>query len=268
MARLHPLAVYGVVKELRQAAREAGPLAVAGEPALADALVAELGRGTVPGAVRRGAGEGAAALVYVLAAPPSDDDRRVLKAARRAKVPIAALLAGGEVEAGAIPYVLTTDIVRMPAGSAFPVGELACVLAHRLDEQGTEVAARVPMLRDAVCEHLIARFARQAGLVGAAVFIPGADLPVLTLNQLRLVLRIGAAHGVEVGADRLPEILAVIGSGLAFRAGARQLVGAVPIAGWLVKGAVAYAGTRALGEAALRYFRARSAPAQLPARAS
>jgi uncharacterized protein (DUF697 family) len=35
---------------------------------------------------------------------------------------------------------------------------------------------------------------------------------------------------------------------------ARQLLGAVPVAGWLVKGGVAYAGTRALGEAAQRYF--------------
>ena len=32
----------------------------------------------------------------------------------------------------------------------------------------------------------------------------------------------------------------------------------VPVAGWAVKGAVAYAGTKALGEAAVRYFEARS----------
>jgi uncharacterized protein (DUF697 family) len=78
----------------------------------------------------------------------------------------------------------------------------------------------------------------------------------LTLNQLRLVLRLAAAHGVEVDQQRLPEVLATIGAGLGFRAVARQLLGAVPVAGWLVKGGIAYAGTRALGEAANRYFAA------------
>ena len=93
----------------------------------------------------------------------------------------------------------------------------------------------------------------------AAVFIPGADFPVLTLNQLRLVLRIGLAYGVEIDAQRWPEILSVIVSGIGFRAIARQLLGSVPFAGWAVKGGVAYAGTRAVGEAAVRYFEARAA---------
>jgi uncharacterized protein (DUF697 family) len=77
---------------------------------------------------------------------------------------------------------------------------------------------------------------------------------VLTLNQLRLVLRLASAHGIEVDQQRLPEILATVGAGFGFRAVARQLLGTVPIAGWAVKGGVAYGGTRALGEAAHRYF--------------
>jgi hypothetical protein len=32
----------------------------------------------------------------------------------------------------------------------------------------------------------------------------------------------------------------------------------VPLAGWLLKGTIAYVGTRAVGEAARRYFEARS----------
>jgi len=88
------------------------------------------------------------------------------------------------------------------------------------------------------------------------VFIPGADFPVLTLNQLRLVLRLGAAHGVAIDQSRLPEIAGTVVAGLGFRTVARQLLGAAPVAGWLVKGAVAYGGTRAVGEAARRYFAA------------
>ena len=259
MARLHPLAVYGILEELREAAQDVGPLVVAGEPRLAAALARELGRGAEPGAVRQAPPGGAPALVYVLAAPPSEEDRAVLEAARGGRIPVVAVLAGAEIEPDSVPHVLATDVVRAPAnGSPFPLAAIARVLAERVDDSGTELAARVPVLRDAVCEQLIARFSRQAGIVGAAVFVPGADLPVLTLNQLRLVLRIGAAHGVEADSQRLPEILAVIGGGLAFRALARQALGVVPVAGWALKGAIAYAGTRALGEAAVRYFRARS----------
>src|SRR5688572_31706532 len=48
-------------------------------------------------------------------------------------------------------------------------------------------------------------------VLGAAIFVPGADFPVLTLNQLRLVLRLAQAHGEEIDAQRVPEILAVVG---------------------------------------------------------
>jgi uncharacterized protein (DUF697 family) len=50
----------------------------------------------------------------------------------------------------------------------------------------------------------------------------------------------------------------VVGSGVGVRAVARSLLGAVPIAGWVVKGGIAYAGTRTLGEAAKRYFESRA----------
>jgi uncharacterized protein (DUF697 family) len=150
--------------------------------------------------------------------------------------------------------VLPTDVVACAPGSGFPVEEIAAAVAARLGEAATGLAARLPVLRGPVCETLIDRFSRQNAIVGAAVWVPGADFAVLTLNQLRLVLRLGAAHGVEIDQQRLPEVLATIGAGLGLRALARQLVGVVPVAGWAVKGGIAYAGTRALGETAQRYF--------------
>jgi uncharacterized protein (DUF697 family) len=109
-----------------------------------------------------------------------------------------------------------------------------------------------------VCETLIETFARKNGLIGAAVFIPGVDFPVLTANQLRLVLRICASYGLEIDKERAPEIVATIATGLGARAIARELVGAVPVAGWLLKGALAYAATKALGEATIKYCEART----------
>jgi uncharacterized protein (DUF697 family) len=251
------MSVYGLLKELRSAASAQGPLVVTGAPDLADELREALARGARPGAVQPHGLAGASALVHVLTGPPTDEDERVLKQARRERVPIVCVVVGRELDTS-VPYVLPTDVVRAFDGAPLPVDQTARALAHRLGEDGASLAARLPTLREAVCDRLIASFSRKAGLIGTAVFIPGADLPAITLTQLRLVLRIGAAHGVEIDRERLPEVLAVIGSGLAFRAAARQALGFVPVAGWVVKGAIAYLGTRALGEAAVRYFAGRT----------
>ena len=67
-----------------------------------------------------------------------------------------------------------------------------------------------------------------------------------------MVLRLEQAFGLDTDRrERAPELLATIAAGFGFRAVARQLLDLVPVAGWAVQGAVAYAGTRALGEAAL-----------------
>ena len=249
---LRPGAVLGIVREL-SASRDPGPLLVTGPAVLADSLRKELGRGGQPGAIRSSGVEGAAALVHVLAAAPSAEDEALLRAARRARVPVAVVLAGPSLD-DRIPYVLATDVVHTPAGAGFDVAEIARVVATNLGEEGSGLAARLPVLREAVVTYLVERFARQNGVVGAVVFIPGADFPVMTLNQIRMVLRIAHAHGVEVGQERVPELLATVGSGFALRTLARQLLGFVPIAGWAVKAGVGYAGTRAIGEAARAYF--------------
>jgi uncharacterized protein (DUF697 family) len=255
---LRPLAVAGLLRELRAAAGADKPLVVGGARELAQALRRELARGGVEGAIRLGGDpDGAAALVYVLAGDPTEEDEAALRAAERAGVPVVCLLAG-PASVRDVPYVPATEVVRAEPGQGFPTEALARALARRLGEAATPLAARLPVLREAVCNELIRRFSRTNALVGAAVFIPGADLPVLTLNELRLVLRIADAHGYEIDAGRLPEVLATLGAGFGFRAVAREALAVVPIAGWAVKGAVAYGGTRALGEAAVRYFAART----------
>ncbi|HSC91524.1 MAG TPA: hypothetical protein VLB86_07715 [Gaiellaceae bacterium] len=256
MAKLGPRAVLGIAREVA-AGGDPGHLAVTGPRGLADALRKELGRGADPGTVRGGPIEGAAALVHVLAAAPDEADRELLKAADRARVPIVAVLAGPGLD-DRVPFVLATDVVQVPAGSGFPVDRIAEVLAARLGEQATGLAARLPVLREPVVAGLIERFARMNGMVGAAVFLRGADFPVMTLNQIRMVLRIAHAYGVDVGQERAPEVLATVGSGYALRAVARRALARLAFAGWALRGAVGYGGTRAVGEAARRYFAERA----------
>jgi len=265
VARLTPVAVWALVRELREAADDRDAIVVAGASALAEALRRELGRGARPGAVREGSFAGAAGLVHVVASAVTEDDEKLLLEAHRRGVPIVAVVTDPGF-GGRIPHVLATDIVRVPAGSGFPVDEIARVLARKFGEAGTTVAARVPVVRRAVCEELIASFSRTNALLGAAVFVKGADLPVLTLNQLRMTLRIGLAHGVEIERERLPEIAAVIGSALGLRKLARRVLPRTPVSAWALKAAIAYGGTRAIGEAAMRYFEAVAAAE--PARAA
>jgi uncharacterized protein (DUF697 family) len=254
-------ALVGLVREL-SAVGDPGHVVVSGPPTLAETLRKELARGGDASAVRPGPLDGAAVVVHVLAAAPGDDDEATLKEAHRERVPVVAVLAGPALD-DRVPYVLATDVVRTPAGAGFDVDAIARVVAAKLGEDGSALAARLPALRPAVVSGLIERFSRVNGVLGAAVFVPGADLPVMTLNQVRMVLRIAHAHGVEVGQERAPEVLATLGSGFALRAVTRQVLGLVPVAGWAVKGAVAYAGTKALGEAAARYF-AQSATTKRP----
>jgi uncharacterized protein (DUF697 family) len=248
---LNPMTLWGLLRELRTAAQETRPLVVAGP--LAEQLAKELSRGAAAGAVRVGGRvQDAGCLIRLLAGAPTDEDEQELKAAKRAKVPVVVVQTG--TEDFDIPYVLATDVVKCRPGEGFPIEEIAAAVAARLGEDGTGPAALVPVLREPLCRELIESFSRKNGILAVAIFVPGADFPVLTLNQIRLVLRLAAAHGVEVDQQRLPEVLATVAAGFGFRAVARQLLGAVPFAGWAVKGGVAYGGTRALGEAAMRYF--------------
>ena len=75
--------------------------------------------------------------------------------------------------------------------------KIAGRLARMLGEAGDAAGRPPPGASHAVCEELIRRFSRQNALIGVVVFLPGADLPVLTLNQVRLVLRIADAHGLD-----------------------------------------------------------------------
>jgi uncharacterized protein (DUF697 family) len=254
---IRPAVILGLVRELRASAIDDRPLVVAGAQSLAPLLAKELRAGGEPAAVvENGTIDGALALVYVLPGRPAEEDVRALRVADRAGVPIVCVTRPG-IER--IPYVLATDIVPVGAGSTFPVDEIAAAVARRVSEAGSGLARRLPVFRDAVCRDLIRRFSVRAGWIGAVTIVPGVDLPVLMLLQIRMVLRIAHAYGFELDRERALELAGVIGAGYGFRTVARELLDLVPVAGWALKGTVAYVGTRALGEAAVRYFEARSA---------
>jgi uncharacterized protein (DUF697 family) len=262
---IHPGAIYGVVKELRAAAEDFRPIVLAGAPGpskeLRDALVA----GGDPQAIRDLSGnelsaydiEGAGLLLYAIEeAKTTPEDEVTLRLAERNRVETLCIVTGGGRAPIDIPYVLATNVLQVPEGTPVAAVAIAELIAERADERAYMWAARLPVLREAVVEHIVAKFARQNGVLGVAIFIPGADMPVLTLNQIRMIFRIAAAYGEEIDRDRAVEILAVVGAGLGLRAVAREALGFVPGVGWAIKGGIAYVGTKALGKAAVAYFEA------------
>jgi uncharacterized protein (DUF697 family) len=248
-------AIRKLVREIAVSGSGEHVLAVGGASELAPLLRQQLRRGGAElAAVRLGDPEGAGAYVRVLAGELRAEDVAVLRRAQRARVPVIAVAVGFAADTK-VPYVLATDVVWVGAGRAFPLEAIARTIAARLGERGAPLAARVPLLRDAVSDRLVASFARRSGIVAASAWVPRADLPVLALNEFRLLLRLAQAHDApgEVG-DRLPELAATLGVGFGLRALARDLLDLNPGAGWALKAAVAFGGTRALGEAARARF--------------
>jgi uncharacterized protein (DUF697 family) len=162
----------------------------------------------------------------------------------------------GVTDGASLPYVLDTRLVRVPPGEGLPVEEIAAVLARALGRDGLTLAARLPVVRAPLIEWLIESAARRNALIAAAIFIPGADFPVLTVTELRLVLEIALASGYQVGLTRVPELAGVVAAGFGSRQIARTLVDGIPVGAFALQAMVAYTATRAIGEAAKTRFAA------------
>lgn len=117
-------------------------------------------------------------------------------------------------------------------------------------------ALAFPFVRKPLALDAVSTTALQNAGVGFLMFIPGADMPVMTLNQAKMLLQIAAAYGCPMNMERAKELAFVVGGAFVFRGVARQLVAVVPGLGWAVKAAIGYAGTVAMGRAAIEYFEA------------
>ena len=256
-AGLRAREVLGVMRDAQSTAASAAPIVVLG--LLADELARGLRVGSDDGRAVMVGGDPtrAAALVVVVAGAPGAAEEQALREATRRGTPVIAVQTDSRMPVST-PYVLATEVVECSPGHGFPIPEIAAALAGRLGHDGVSLAARLPSLRDAVCNGLIAAASRRAAVVGLVPWSKGAHFPAMTLIQTRLVLDLAAAHGQAVDRDRAPEIGAVAGAGLSLRAFARRLPTWIPLVG----GVTGYLGTRAIGEAALSRHATDSRPAR------
>lgn len=121
-------------------------------------------------------------------------------------------------------------------------------------EKRLALALSFPFVRKPLSLEAVSATSLQNAGIGLVLFIPGADMPLMTLNQAKMLLQIAAAYGEPMSAARVKELAAIVAGGFACRSVARQVAGAVPAIGWAVKAGVGYAGTKAMGLAAVEYF--------------
>ena len=211
--------LYKVFNETRKAAREQATLAVTGDSARAAEVATLLG---------------------------------AQSGARGAHVILAVSETGANISGKAVD---DPGEIPLPAsGGGSSVDELAHRIARALDEDYlVPLAKGYPPLRRAACEEIIRHNARQNAVVGALP-IPGADMPVMTANQARMVLKLAAAYGEELSMERARELIGVLAAGFGLRALSRQVVKLVPVSGWAASAAIGYAGTVAMGRSTMLYF--------------
>ena len=201
-------------------------------------------------------------VTIVAAGCPAAEASPVVHAARRAGAKVIGLAEGSGHEAWVNEAGLFDDEIARGLGHGADKPTLEHHIIGAAGDGAAALAASLPSVRRTYCDHVVITNAAQNGVIGVVVIIPGADMPAMTANQIRMVLKIAHAYGEELGLDRALEILSIVGTGFVLRTLARQALDFVPGFGWAVKGAVGFSGTVALGQAAIAYFEA-GAPLRL-----
>ncbi len=130
-------------------------------------------------------------------------------------------------------------------------------------EKRLAFAHAFPFVRRPLAMDAINSTALQNAGIGLLPIIPGADMPIMTLNQAKMLMQIATAYGQPLDKERIPELAALIGNAFLCRMVARSLVKAVPVAGLVISGGIGFAATEAVGRAAIEYFEAGGSAAGL-----
>jgi len=172
-------------------------------------------------------------------------------------------------------FVLYDSAVACPeTGFVFYPADEARTVREILDarpELDLPLARNFDVFREPVMDDIIQRIAKENALFAIASALPNViptffelpwtigefatDTAFLTMNQVRMALLMAGASGDPVGySEQAAQIGLIVGGAFGWRAIARELVGKIPLGGGLIpKGAIAYAGSYAVGASLKRY---------------
>ena len=161
------------------------------------------------------------------------------------------------------------------AGQSVNVAELRSRIAEHAGDGAVALGRWYPYLREAAAGAIInetsranAQFALVASVpsvvpIVGSIASAGADMIVLTKNQLLMAIKLAAIYGKPLDDKKaiFRDLLPVIGSGFLWRTLAREGASFLPFAaGTVPKVAIAFAGTFATGRAIDTYYRFGSKP--------
>ena len=135
--------------------------------------------------------------------------------------------------------------------------ELIPAMIDASPEAALVIGRELPAYRRKAAQRII-RNATLISLAAGLEPLPLVDIPILLGNQIRLVLRLAALYGEPVDSANttrhLRELVAVMAGGLGLRYLAEQVAKAIPFGGDFISGAIAGAGTWAMGQVVLEYY--------------
>jgi hypothetical protein len=153
--------------------------------------------------------------------------------------------------------------------------ELGPALFAAVPHLALPVGRRLPLLRWAAADQIVretsrvnAEFSAVSSLSGIVPIVgglatAGADMVVLTKNQIMLLLKLAILHqrSVDDRLQVLAEMAPVVGAGFLWRTAARTLVSFLPMPLSIAPNiAVSYIGTYVVGKAAQYYYRVGQRP--------
>jgi len=182
----------------------------------------------------------------VIVAGPSRGIGAAAAALRASGIPVMVVTASPEAVAElaqqrgySVPEAdLVSPLAEEGAGEPLPLSEdNARELDERMGrwvvavtpEKRLAMAIAFPFMRRSLAKEAVRSTSMQNAGIGLVPLIPGADLPILTLNQAKMVLQIAAAYGQEKDKGRAKGLAAVVGGAYLFRVVARELVELVPV---------------------------------------
>ncbi|MBB2481367.1 50S ribosome-binding GTPase [Bacillus sp. APMAM] len=140
------------------------------------------------------------------------------------------------------------------------VDSLLDYLIEQLPNEAQMILAKLSKVKSVqkkVARRIGTSVAGVTGAIGASP-IPVADLPIVTGLQMAMVTSIALIGGKKIDKKGVIEFFGALGlnvvAGFVLRQIARQLLKIIPVAGNVISGAIASAGTYALCEAAITYF--------------
>ena len=143
------------------------------------------------------------------------------------------------------------DVVASEHGPLYD--RLANALIDSTDKD-VSCAANFAFCRNVATARLVSRCAAHNAVMGVFDFIPGAGMPLMTMNQLNMGFDMAATFGHGLSIARAPEVIFILAAGLFYRGVARTVLRAVPGLGIIVRAGLAYAGTLTTGRMLATHF--------------